>query len=156
MSSLLEAVNTSSNKIEVTDALPTRVGDVSIMPLHKLYSLCSTDPNNSYNISTYYVYGIFDSTGETGLATGSTVANLQAIGLSWYKQLNKPTTASQTWTQAGHKVFGGPFCSVGGGSRHRDFGWWYATGGSYRSSFSYCWNSYVDTSVYIAVVRAHE
>lgn len=44
-----------------------------------------------------------------GLETGSTSENLQTIGLDWYKQLNRPTKCDQTWTQAGHKVFGGPF-----------------------------------------------
>ena len=107
MSSLLEAVNASPNKIEITDQLPEHIGDVSIMTLDKLFEALtdtrkksgsdySYDPTFGYDISTYYVYGICDAKGITGSRTGSTFDNLQSLGLDWYKQLNKPIAYDQT------------------------------------------------------------
>lgn len=156
MSSLLEAANAEPNKIEVTDQLPKRIGDVSIMSLMDLYILCNADPTSGYDTSTYYVYGICDFVGITGSRTGSTSDNLQAVGLDWYKQLNKPTTSYQTWTQAGHKVFGGPFYGLGCDSSSYFFWWWYSTNNTIYSPNSYYWGFYVDASIYVAVVRALE
>lgn len=145
----------ANNTMTVTSSLPTKVGDVSIMPLYILCSLCKTDPTNDYNTSTYYVYGICDSTGSTGPATGSTSANLQVIGLQWYKQLNKPTERYQTWMQAGHEVFGGPLDEVIDWGGSYGLSWWYCTSdSSYSSLGGHYWNNGMDTSVYIAVVRA--
>lgn len=156
MSSLLEAANVVSNKIEITDKLPERVGDVSIMSLITLSDNMYKDPTDGYDTSTYYVYGICDSRGDTGSVTGSTPENLQAIGLDWYKQLNKPISYTQTWKVAGHRVFGGPFnYIISMSSDSRQFFFWCSTrdgGGSDMGN----WCGFTDKSVYVAVVRAHE
>ena len=48
MSSLLDAVNVEPNKIEVTDQLPSRVGDVSIMTISQAF-VALANSNNKYN-----------------------------------------------------------------------------------------------------------
>ena len=168
MSSLLEAANSSADKFILDGSLPKRKGEVSIMPLSTLERLCDTDQTERYGTATYHVYGICDSTGHTGSETGSTLENLQAIGLDWYKQLNKPTSstiASQIWMQAGHKIFGGPFHYIDSNKSGFGFSWWYSTTISYkfktrtdnRFDCSYSdkyWHDTVDSSVYVAIVKA--
>ena len=163
MSSLLEAASAVPNKIEVTDKLPEHIGDVSIMTIEQAFdSLANSniindfnyhhDPSPNYTISKYYVYGIDGYEGED-----STVENLQAVGLSWYKQHNKPTTASQTFTSNNKTIFGGPLNYVyyGGSSRYR-FGWYYSTSDYDASYGSGYWDDRVSFSVYVTVVRARE
>lgn len=158
--SLLEAANAEPNKIEVTDQLPTRVGDVSIMTIGELFnaledcnkgnvnrSWSRSDPTEGYDTSTYYVYGI---SGKSGL--NSTVSNLQAVGLDWYKQLNKPTPEQITFTSNGKTIFGGPFDEVG----KWDFQWSCNADCYGPSSYKNCWDDNVASSVYVAVVRARE
>ena len=121
MSSLLDAANVEPNKIEVTNKLPTRVGDVSIMTLEQVFKALEDsdsdndgnyhyDPKYGYDTSMYYVYGIVGSYG-----VNSTAENLQDVGLDWYKQLNKPIKTIktvQTWTNNGKTIFGGPLIIV--------------------------------------------
>lgn len=172
MSFLLDAANVSTegNKIEVTGKLPAKVGNVSIMTIEQLFKQLYENKANDWDMSTYYVYGI---SGEYG--DDSTIENLQAVGLDWYKQLNKQTEASQTCVETkygwhyepttevqpfvsnGKTIFGGPLHDVCYSQRNGfTFEFTAAESVIYQSSRWYCWNVMVNESIYVAVIRAHE
>ena len=161
MSSLLDAANAEPNKIEVTDQLPIRVGDVSIMTIEQAYialansnsnnDIWSYDPSSGYDTSTYYVYGIIGNNG-----TNSTASNLHAVCLNWYKQYNKPTSSSQAFTSNGKTIFGVPLSVMCYGGSRYGFHWYYSVSHGNNSASVGYWDSSVSPSVYVAVVRVHE
>lgn len=172
MSSLLEAASTVPNKIEVTDQLPVKVGNVSIMSIEQLFkalensrddnrSFCHHDPSPFSNGTVYHVYGIVGLNGEN-----STIENLQAVGLDWYKQLNKPRRRTQTFINNGKTIFGGPLAEVchnleDGADLLYSLTWLHsvnfdAFGDAAHSDDSEFWGDGVCSSVYIAVARARE
>lgn len=180
MGSLLDAANasTSSDKF-IIGKLPTNPGEVSIMTLIELHKALNDsiitlfdrveDPTGGFNTSTYYIYAINDTPGTNDALIKSTINNLQEVGISWYKELNKHITSNKHWKVGNHKVFGGPLSCVSCPSEvhdptgrlnlddgNYDFGWYYSeidykTG---RSNFSYYWYNFVSGSVCVAIVRA--
>lgn len=162
------SVTVSSNKTytatfeEEDIALPTKAGDALIMTIRQAWKALggstssveiTWDPSEGYNTSTYYVYSI---TGSNGV--NSTSTDLKAVGISWFQQLNKPTTDGTYWRVGGYKVFGGPlYCiSYNSNSDIYNLCWEYskdAIDGSDRTEY---WHSGAPGSVYVAIVRAHE
>ena len=157
-----------SDSMKVTSKLPIKIGDISIMTIKQAYvalggttnsSETQYDPTKGYNSSTYYMYAIND-TAMTNDSALSTPDNLKAVGHDWYKELNKPTTVDNHWTNAGagtHSVFGGPLNSVirSANNDTYSFLWNYSESGGYHSGDACYWLSYVSGSTYVAVVRAN-
>lgn len=180
MGSILDAANVSASQDKfLIGKLPTKSGEVSVMTLLELRKALNDsiitlsdmvfDPTGGFNTSTYYIYAINDTSGTNDALAKSTLNNLQEVGISWYRELNKHTTSNKHWKVGNHKVFGGPLARVFCPSEMRTpagrielgdsnyvFEWHYSeiyekTG---RSTFSYYWYTHVPGSVYVAVVRA--
>ena len=164
--SVYVAVVNTANTMSVTSELPTNLGDVSIMTLDQAYvALGGTinsdgyqfDPTVGYNSSTYYIYAINDTPGTNDATTKSTSDNLQAVGIDWYKKLNKPTTANNHWTVGSHKLFGGPLGFINYSDYYERYSLcWYRSGdnSNCHSGRSDYWYDFASGSAYVAVVKA--
>ena len=145
-----------TNIITVTDSLPAKIGDVSIMTIEQVFTALGTtngsDPSFGYSSSTYAVYGIAGVNG-----VNSTPANLLAVGLDWYKQKDKPKTVYHSTSVNGQSVFGGMLSYVyyfGSDYDKYYFEWFYSEDDSTNSrTQSTFWDIEVPGSVYVAVVR---
>lgn len=160
MSSLLDAANVSHSLDKfVTDALPTKPGDISVMTIEQIYtalhksasaSKSVTDPSMGYNSSTYYVYGIVGLNGDN-----STSDNLQKVSIHRYKQKNKPNTYGQMFASEEQILFGGPLYEIVNYHDDKyDLSWYFNDEEVDYSSTDIYWNGKVPGSVYVTVVNA--
>lgn len=161
MGGILEAarVNVNLNRF-IIGGLPTKVGDVSVMTLGRLYSALGgltrftgpqEAPSEGYNSSAYYVYGIAGAHGDNSISE-----NLQAVGLDWYRQKIKPTLPNQTFTINGQIVFGGPLSYIYRYDNDTyDFGWYCSESDTEDSSVSSYWDGgQVSHFTEVIIVRA--
>lgn len=150
-----------AGEIPVTNKLPEKSGDVSIMTLSSLYEALKEsnheDPSSGYYTSTFFIYAVNNTAGTNDSAL-SNVATLEAVGTKWYKQLNKPTTQKTHWTVGDLKLFGGPLdCIYRYGKCDNDvygFNWYRPDSRNNYSHLNYHWDRFVSGSVYVAVVHS--
>lgn len=163
MSNLLNAANTNSDGFIIGE-LPTESGTVSIMTLEQLYKAlggtgrCGSgwDTMVSFNYSTLLIYAINDMSDTNDALFNSTIANLQAVSLDWYKQRNTPFYRGTHFENAGsgtHSVFGGLLHSVVNKHGSYYFKWYYYDDSIDRSYSIDYWHDFVPGDVYVAVVR---
>lgn len=152
-----------TEEIPVSDKLPEKSGDVTIMKISDLYKALEEsdhkDPTSGYYTSTFSVYAINDTVG-TNDSELSNVANLKAVGIEWYRKLKRPAKQPYVhWAVGGigdHKLlFGGPLSDVYHYSADTySFYWHCSEGGDVCSRYSHYWNEGVlGNVVYVAVVR---
>lgn len=166
MEGLLNAANVSTDKF-IMGELPVNSGEVSIMTVKELFdalkkdaaytsleysSISSYDSVNDRSPNPiYYAYGIV---GGEGL--DSTPENLKAVGLDWYRQMNKPKSYNQVFSVNDQKLFGGPLSEIDhtkSDDAYR-FYWRYSVGSGYYSHTSNYWDNDVFSSIYVAVVHS--
>lgn len=160
MSSLLNAVNVSSDGFIIGE-LPVNHNDVSIVTMEELYQAVRKIKSvvTSYTLGNwatdYFVYSIVGDNGKE-----STLANLQMVGINWYKQKNQDFGEDVFFALDNVNMFGGRIGLV-----HRDiddgtysFIWYHTawdctSGNSVSSDGKDYWACKVPGDVFVAVVH---
>lgn len=163
MSNLLSAANTNPDKFIIGE-LPVNSGDVSIITVDELYN--SLEDNSSFahaikmnyesvfdsnsNDPTYYMYCIIDVK-----RSDPTLDSIKAIGIDWYRQLNKNTITEQVFSVGDKTLCGGPLFTIDHyNNGDYDLGWYCYEGEVGNSRYNYNWRSYVVGSMHVVVVHS--